>query len=143
MSVFFDTSVLVAGLVEAHPSHRSAFPWIRRVHAGQIRGEVAAHSLAETYSVLTTLPHQPRITPAASLRLIQATARRFQVVPLGTRDYMGVARALADAGFAGGIVYDALVARAAAKSGAERILTLNRRDFDRLKAIFGVDVATP
>jgi predicted nucleic acid-binding protein len=143
VSVLFDASVLVAGLVEAHPHHAVAFPWIRRVHAGQLPGAVAAHSLAETYSVLTTLPHQPRITPAASLRLIRVSLRRFQVVSLGARDYLIVVRTLADAGLAGGIIYDALAARAAAKTGAERILTLNRRDFDRLQAIFGVRVASP
>ena len=54
-----------------------------------------------------------------------------------------VVRTLADGGLAGGIIYDALAARAAAKTRAERILTLNRRDFDRLEAIFGVRVATP
>ena len=52
-------------------------------------------------------------------------------------------RTLADGGLAGGIIYDALAARAAAKTRAERILTLNRRDFDRLEATFGVRVATP
>ena len=143
MSVLFDTSVLIAGLVEAHPDHRVAFPWIRRVHAGQVRGAVAAHSLAEAYAVLTALPHQPRITPAAGLRLIEASVRRFRVVPLGARDYLMVVRALAEAGLPGGIVYDALVARAADKSRAESILTLNRRDFERLKAVFDVRVTTP
>lgn len=143
MSVLLDSSVLVAGLVEAHPAHRSAFPWLRRVAAGEARAAVAAHSLAETYAILSTLPHQPRITPAAGLRLIAANLRRFRVVPLGTRDYRIVVRALAEAGLSGGIVYDALIARAAAKSGAERILTLNPRDFERLAPIFGVKASAP
>ena len=78
MSVVFDTSVLVAGLVEAHPAHRAAFPWIRRVQSGQLRGLMAVHSLAETYSVLTTLPHQPRIAADAPLRLIRWSLRRFK-----------------------------------------------------------------
>ena len=143
MSVLFDASVLVAGLVEAHPHHGAAFPWIQRVQAGRLRGAVAAHSLAETYSVLTTLPHQPRITPAASLRLIRESLLRFHVVALGARDYLTVVRTLADAGLAGGIIYDALAARAAAKTHAKRILTLNQRDFDRLEAIFDVQATSP
>jgi predicted nucleic acid-binding protein len=143
VSVLFDASVLVAGLVEAHPHHSAAFPWIRRVQARQLEGAVAAHSLAETFSVLTTLPHQPRITPAAGLRLIQVSLLRFRVVPLGARDYLSVVGTLADAGLAGGIIYDALAARAAAKIHAERILTLNRRDFERLEGIFGVRVVSP
>ena len=143
MSVLFDTSVLVAGLVEAHPHHGVAFPWIRRVQAGRLRGAVAAHALAETYSVLTTLPHQPRITPAAGLRLIRESLRRFRVVSLGARDYLIVIRILAEAGLGGGIIYDALAARAAAKTRAERLLTLNRPHFDRLEAVFGVRIASP
>lgn len=143
MSVVFDTSVLVAGLVEAHPAHQAAFPWIRRVQAGQLRGLMAAHSLAETYSVLTALPHQPRIAADAVLRLIRRSLSRFKRVPLGAADYSATVRTVAEGRLVGGIVYDALVARAAAKSGAEAILTLNRRDFDRLGSLFGVKVRTP
>ena len=112
MSVVFDTSVLVAGLVEAHPAHRAAFPWIRRVQAGQLRGLMAVHSLAETYSVLTTLPHQPRIAADAALRLIRRSLRRFKLVSLGARDYSATVCTMAEARLVGGIIYDALVARA-------------------------------
>src|SRR5437773_7330338 len=101
MSVVFDTSVLVAGLVEAHPAHRAAFPWIRRVQAGQLRGLMAVHSLAETYSVLTTLPHQPRIAADAALRLIRRSLRRFKLVSLGARDYSATVRTMAEARLVG------------------------------------------
>jgi predicted nucleic acid-binding protein len=143
MTVVLDTSVLVAGLVEAHPSHRAAFPWLRRVAAGETRAVVAAHSVAETYAILSTLPHQPRITPAASLQLIRANMRRFRIVALGVRDYQVVVRILAEANLPGGIVNDALIARAAAKGGAKRIVTLNTRDFARLEPLFGVKATAP
>ncbi len=39
---------------------------------------------------------------------------------------------LAELGMSGGAVYDALIARAAEKSGAERLLTLNASDFERV-----------
>jgi hypothetical protein len=35
------------------------------------------------------------------------------------------------------------IARAAAKSRADRIVTLNLRDFDRLESLFGVKAVTP
>jgi predicted nucleic acid-binding protein len=143
MTVVLDTSVLVAGLVEAHPSHRAAFPWLRRVAAGEMQGAVAAHTVAETYAVLSTLPHRPRITPAASLQLIRANLSRFRIVALGVRDYELVVRMLAEASLAGEIVYDALIARAAAKGGAKRIVTLNTRDFERLEPLFGVKATAP
>ena len=104
---------------------------------------MAAHSLAETYSVLTTLPHQPRITADAALRLVRRSLRRFKLVSPGARDYSATVRTLAEARLVGGIIYDALVARAAAKSRAQEILTLNRRDFDRLGPLFGVKVRAP
>jgi len=30
MKTLFDTSVIVAGLIEAHPMHGRAFPWIKQ-----------------------------------------------------------------------------------------------------------------
>jgi len=35
-------------------------------------------------------------------------------------------------GLSGGIIYDALIARAAEKAGAERLLTFNESDFRRV-----------
>jgi predicted nucleic acid-binding protein len=59
VSTLFDTSVLVAAMVEAHPNHTAALPWLQRAKPGLVTGLVAAHSLAELYAVLTTLPIQP------------------------------------------------------------------------------------
>jgi predicted nucleic acid-binding protein len=140
----FDTSVLVAALVEAHPHHAVAFPWLRRAHSGAVQGLVCAHGLAETFAVLTTLPHLPRIPPEAARQVIRESVEaKLRVVPLGAADYSQVLRRLAGAGLSAGIVYDALAARAAEKRGAERIVTLNRRDFDRVAPLFGVGVTAP
>jgi predicted nucleic acid-binding protein len=43
-----------------------------------------------------------------------------------------VVRAVAELGLSGGGVYDALVAQAARKTNAERLVTLNPRDFLRV-----------
>jgi len=55
-----------------------------------------------------------------------------RVVTLSTRDYEAVIDELADLGVAGGAVYDALIARAAAKGKADRLLTLNPKHFPRV-----------
>jgi predicted nucleic acid-binding protein len=56
MRVFFDTSVLVAPLVEAHPLHVRALPWLDRAQGGEFDGAVSSHTLAELYAVtLVTL----------------------------------------------------------------------------------------
>ncbi len=56
MKILFDTSVLVAAMIEPHPFHNSAFPWLKRVKSNEIEMLVASHTLAELYAVLTTLP---------------------------------------------------------------------------------------
>jgi predicted nucleic acid-binding protein len=101
----FDSSVLVAGLVESHPMHAAAFARLERVHAGKLRGLVAAHGLAETFAVLTTLPHRPRITPAAARDVLRVSVlSRFRIVSLAARDYQAVIDAVAGAGLSGGIL---------------------------------------
>lgn len=35
MKIFYDTSVLVAALVVAHPNHARALEWLRRARAGE------------------------------------------------------------------------------------------------------------
>lgn len=59
MRALLDTSVLVAGMVEVHPHHGERFKWLKKAIEGEIEGVVAAHSLAELYSVLSTLPVHP------------------------------------------------------------------------------------
>jgi hypothetical protein len=56
------------------------------------------------------------------------------VVELHRTDYLTVIDQLADAGFAGGIVFDALIVSAARESAAEQIVTLNPRHFHRIAA---------
>jgi predicted nucleic acid-binding protein len=63
MKVLFDTSALVAAMVEGHPRHEQAWPWLQQAKAGKVQGVVAAHSLAELYAVLTVLPLQDEDLP--------------------------------------------------------------------------------
>lgn len=63
MRVLFDTSTLIAAMIEGHPAHSLALPWLQRVKAKTDAGLVAAHTLAELYAILTRLPVNPRISP--------------------------------------------------------------------------------
>lgn len=133
MKVLFDTSVLVAAMVQGHPSHRRALPWLQRAHSGELGFLVAAHSLAELYATLTRLPTAPRISPAVAARLVEANvASRALVVALDAAEYGALLRRWADLAVAGGAVYDGLIARAAEKAGADRLLTLNLEHFRRV-----------
>ena len=71
VKILFDTSVLVAAMVEPHPNHDSAFGWLQRAKANAIECIVCSHTLAELYAVLTALPVSPKISPGMARRLIR------------------------------------------------------------------------
>lgn len=132
MNIFFDTSTLVAAIVQSHPRHHAAFAWLARAKAGRLEASVSSHTLAELYAVLTTLPVSPRISPGLASRLIHENVIRVaKVVSLAASEYSKVITRAGELGLSGGIIYDALIARAAEKAGAEKILTLNLGDFER------------
>lgn len=133
MRVFFDTTVLVAAMVEGHPHHDRAVRWLERARAGKVTYLVAAHSLAESYAVLSAYPTRPRIAPGVAAKLVHDNViESARVVALSARDYAAIIRSLAQISLAGGVVYDALIVAAARKARAERLLTLNPRDLLRV-----------
>jgi len=133
LKVLFDTSVLVAGLITGHSRHSHAFAWLKRAKAREFETLVCSHSLAELYSVLTTLPLKPKITPHDARRLIEESVRKIATpVPLAASEYSRALDMLVERNLPGGIVYDALIAMAAKKAQAHSLLTLNPKDFKRL-----------
>jgi len=133
MKVLFDTSVLVAAMVVAHPAHARASVWLRKAKAGEVGFLVSAHTLAELFAVLTRLPTAPRVSPEVAFRLVEENiASRAEIVALAAADYRALLRRWAGLGVAGGAVYDGLIARAAESAKADRLLTLNVDHFRRV-----------
>lgn len=133
MKSYIDTNVLVAASVEDHPHHPPAFDLVRRVKSGEIEACLAAHGLAELYSVLTRAPFRPRVHPAEAGRFLEDNLLpHFELVTLSAEDYREVLNGCAAAGLIGGVVFDALHLRAARKAGCDRIYTFNVRDFRAL-----------
>lgn len=133
MKILFDTSVLVAAIVEPHPLHSSAFKWLKRVRANELDMIIATHTLAELYAVLTTLPISPKITPGIARHLIHNDIETIsKIVSFSPSDYSSVIKRMADLGLSGGVIYDAIIAKAAQKSGVDHILTFNIDDFKRV-----------
>lgn len=114
-----DTSVALAALDPSHEAH----PACRRALV-DLRPALAGHAVFETYSVLTRLPVELRLTAdqAASV-LAAAFPDDCWLDVAATRD---MRNRLADAGIVGGSVYDALVGQAAAVNG-RTLLTRDRR----------------
>lgn len=105
-----DTSVTIAHLLSSHPQHAA----VRRRLAG-LRPLLTSHSLAETYSVLTRLPGDARLSPVDAVTLIDANYP--EVLPLPPETAIRVHAVLHEHGVAGGAVYDGLVALAARAAG--------------------------
>ena len=133
MKILLDTSVLVAAMVEAHPAHERALPWLQRIKAGTDVGFVAAHSIAELYAILSILPVQPRISSVTANQLIQQNVLDIcKIVSLSVQDYTRIIKHLSESNIVGGVTYDAIILYTAFKTEIDRIVTLNKNDFFRI-----------
>lgn len=132
MKVLFDTSVIIAASLPKHLSHAPCFVQLQAAKSGQYRGCLSTHSLAELYSVLTWMPSQPRMSPQEVKLLIDKYLQYLQAIPLETADYQVAIAQMTVLNLPGGGIFDALIAQAALKTAADRILTLNPSHFTRL-----------
>jgi len=144
MKVFFDTSVLVAALVKLHPTHSQAVNWLKRAKSHDLDMIISSHTLAELYAVLTTLPVSPKITPEMAWRLISENIEGVAaIISLSASDYIAAIKHLRDSGLSGGIIYDALAFKAAIKSNADKLITFNVADFERLWPAEKIQILSP
>jgi predicted nucleic acid-binding protein len=133
MKVLFDSSVLVAALIDSHANHARAFPWLLKAKRGEIEGCIGTHTLAELYAILTSLPVQKNVPSTEVWRLIQdSVLSSFEIVQLTKDDYQFVLESLSQNNIRGGTTYDALIAHAAYKANADKLLTLNQSHFKRV-----------
>ncbi len=143
-TVLFDTSALIAALIEYHPHNMRVLPWLQQVKEGKDTGVISAHSLAELYTTITTYPIKPRIFPKAAQQLIQQNVLDvFKVITLSEQDYMSVINHLSDSGIIGGVIYDALILKAAIKANVDYVVTLNEKDFKRVYPDFADRIISP
>ena len=133
MTVFCDTSVLVAACIRMHPHYERARPVLQAIAGGKDVGLISAHSLAEMFSALTMVPVVPRILPTEAQAIIATNIQRhFQFVAVTTQMYERAVEVCVGHGLGGGKVYDALLIECARYSQADRIYTFNLHDFRRL-----------
>jgi predicted nucleic acid-binding protein len=133
VDIFFDTTVLVAASEQGHPHYAQARPALQRVAAGQDKGYISAHSIAELYAALTRLPIRPRIHPLEAVRIVTDNiVPHFEIISIGKADYLAALNTVGNRGLSGARIYDALLLSCAAKRAVERIYTFNLGDFRRL-----------
>jgi predicted nucleic acid-binding protein len=110
VTVAVDTSVAVPLLVRSHQHHADVVRW----WGGQ-ELTLSGHALSETYSVLTRLPGDARLSGQDAARLLDArfTTPLMLSGPTARKVHVTLSRL----GIAGGAVYDGLVALAAKEHG--------------------------
>ena len=135
---------MVAALLRWHEAHEPALNALVAAAAGRgSRLLVPGPALIEAYAVLTRLPAPHRLAPADALDLLAGSfERKADVVSLGEGETWRFLHDAAGRRLAGGRAYDALILRCALKGGAARLLTLDRRDFERLD-LAGIDLVVP
>jgi predicted nucleic acid-binding protein len=128
VSRFLDTSVILASL-DPDEAHHAACD---RIVAAGGHG-VYVHALAETFSILTGGRHGRRLSATTAARLIQQSVVPYvQTQTLTGKDVMAALGECESRGVRGGAIYDWLHLAAARKAGAERLVTLDLRDFQSL-----------
>jgi predicted nucleic acid-binding protein len=144
VSVFLDTSVLVAGLIDLGPQSTAAHLLLHAVaerHVGP--AATAWHCCLEFFSVSTRLPAEFRLAPADAAKLVEEEIfARMIVHDLASDERLPLLRNAAHDSIGGGRIYDAHIAEIARAAKATVIVTDNRRHF--LAALrHGIRVETP
>lgn len=130
--IALDTSVMVAALVEPHPSHQRALRWIEAVAAGRAKAECSWHAAAETWSVLTRLPIEPPISPALAEMAVDRLLKKVEPVEMDGETYRDALRRCSERGLRSGALFDALHLVSAERRKVDAFVTFNRTDFERL-----------
>ena len=144
VNAFFDTSVLLAGLIDLGPQSAPAQQLLHAVAEKTIPSPATAwHCCLEFYSVATRLPPEFRLTPADACQLLEEEVfGRMGVHDLPAENRLPMLKTAAADRIAGGRIYDSHIAEVARAAGARLVITDNRRHF--LSALrYGLKVETP
>ena len=141
--VFFDTSVLLGGLIEMGPQSQAAQEIMSAIATGRLRGpHTAWHCCLEFYAVATRLPEELRLSPADAWQLVdEEVLGRFNVQQLPDDERRSFFSSAVHDRLVGGRLYDAHIAAVARLSRAEVVVTDNLRHFADLRH-HGIEVVS-
>jgi len=124
-----DTSCLIALLCHWHERHAITLKEMNhRIRAGDT-AVLSAHSLVESFAVLTRLPYPYRLSGRDAWELLDANFSKSELVSLTPRQYWGVLKTCRDSGISGGQIYDGVIAACARRAKAKILLTWNPDHF--------------
>jgi predicted nucleic acid-binding protein len=131
VSVFLDTSVLLAGLIDFGPQSGPAQSLFHEIAERRVTDPATAwHCCLEFFSVATRLPAEFRLTPADAVTLLQEEIiGRMSVYDLPPADRLPALHAAAKDQISGGRIYNSHIAEVARAAKASVIVTNNRRHF--------------
>jgi predicted nucleic acid-binding protein len=129
-----DTSCLVAALCTWHEHHDRTKREIEARDASKQQQVLSAHSLAETYAVLTRLPPPFRLKGADARSLLEANWAKTETSYLTGSEVWRALKAAEERGISGGRTYDALIAFAALKAEVGTLVTWNVKNFAPLRS---------
>jgi predicted nucleic acid-binding protein len=139
--IFLDTSVLVAIAQVDHVHHVPSRELWNQCAAQQTA--VSAHTLAEFYSAVTSMPPGFRVQGRDAMLALETFLKRAVAISLAADEYVEALRSCAAVGLTGGAIYDALHVACARKVNAERIFTWNIRHFQRVAPDLAGRIGTP
>lgn len=138
---FYDTSVLVAAVQRIHPNHAESLKALSL--ASKRDAACGAHTVAETFSVLTRMPPPHRVPPEAAWVFLGQIRERLTIITLDEEDYFATMEQTVAAKRAGALIFDALLLQCARKANAERIYTWNARHFRAIAPDLAGRIAEP
>ena len=141
MRIFFDTSVLVAAVLEDHEHYEKSFAVFSA--AKRTSAFCAAHNLAEVYATLTRYPGKDRLSAEQALISLEKIEERLTITALEASEYVAAIRKCAFREIVGGTLYDGVIASSALKARAEVLYTWNTAHFRMLGEEVASIVRTP
>ena len=141
MKALFDTSVLVASVLEADHRHEASHKLLRQFAPHE--ASCAAHSLAELYAALTGMKPPNRIRPDIAELLLEHFKNSLHCISLTADEVLQTIHRTAALKLPGGIIYDALILACARKVQAEQIYTWNVKHFQMVAPDLAERIVTP
>jgi predicted nucleic acid-binding protein len=128
-----DTTVLVAGIVQAHPNHVACKNVLQEAAQNPGKFRCSLHAVAETFRVLVALPLSPRLDSVGARLAIRTTILpRLDPIPLTLHEYDLAMDLVVSSGLGSGAIDDCLHLLAAHRLSAKKLLTGNVKHFQTL-----------